>query len=167
MSKKKKAQEKSLHEKFLEFFLLDTLKIIFWMQNLTQRWTPIGSFSKIRTLFYFQKSAGGALPQYPPISLNILENGKLFWLCQGCEYAWSSYMFHRILKILGGSRCARVLKWHSFIFKGHTEAWIWSNMVQCASIMPHYALISLTVPEYGWILLNVPEFAWKCLNKLY
>ena len=99
--KEKKAQEKSLHEKFLEFFLLDTLKIIFWMQNLTQRWAPIGSFSKIRTLFYFQKSAGGVLPQYPPISLNILENGKLFWLCQGCEYAWSSYMFHRILKILG------------------------------------------------------------------
>ena len=27
--KEKKAQEKSLHEKFLEFFLLDTLKIIF------------------------------------------------------------------------------------------------------------------------------------------
>ena len=33
-----KAQEKETpHENILKFFLLDTLKTLFWMENLTQR----------------------------------------------------------------------------------------------------------------------------------
>ena len=34
------------------------------------------------------------MPKYPWKCLN-----KLFWLCQGSEYAWSSYMLDRLLKI--------------------------------------------------------------------
>ena len=50
-------------------------------------------------------------------------------------------------------------------------------MPQYASIMPEYALMSLSMPEHGWMLLNVPEYCLqmlnfpehtcKCLSKLF
>ena len=53
--KKKKVQQ----GKFLEFFLLDTLKTTFWMENLTQRWIQSGPFLQNEGVsFDFQKKAG-------------------------------------------------------------------------------------------------------------
>ena len=50
-------------EKFWKFFLLDTLKTTFWMENLTQRWIqPRPSFQYQGTFFDFQQRAGEASP---------------------------------------------------------------------------------------------------------
>ena len=40
----KTQEEKALQGKILEFFLLDTLKSTFLMENLTQRWIQSGPF---------------------------------------------------------------------------------------------------------------------------
>ena len=73
-------------------------------------------FSKIRSLSSIFKKGRGDLPslspscasvsvaEYASISPNMLKHpwkclNKLFWLCQGSEYAWSSYMLDRLLKI--------------------------------------------------------------------
>ena len=77
------------------------------------------------------------IAKYPWKCLN-----KLFWVWQGAEHAWSSYLIDRLLKM------PRV------------------QSSEYGSIMPQYALMSLNMPEHGWILLNAPEYAWKCLNKL-
>ena len=85
-----KAQEKEAPQgNILEILLLDTLKTIFLMENLTQRWTQTGTFfTKLEHYFWFSKQAGIAcplplilhlwvllnMPQYPSICLNILEN---------------------------------------------------------------------------------------------
>ena len=91
-----------------------SLETIFLIENLTQRWTQSGSFFlKSERCIQFPKRAGkdSPLPQVAPpvslseyasISLNISECpwkclNKLFWLWQGSEYAWSSYMFNRLL----------------------------------------------------------------------
>ena len=77
------------------------------------------SLFKVRTLFHFEKEQGGFplslvvrlwlwlnMHQHPWLSLNILVNAwitcfdRLFWLCQVSKYAWSSYMFNRLLKML-------------------------------------------------------------------
>ena len=85
-----KTQEKEApQENILDFFLLNTLKTTFWMENWTQRWTQSGlSFQGQSTVFTFQK--GQWRPplfslvaglwvwlnrnQYPWICLNIVEN---------------------------------------------------------------------------------------------
>ena len=41
-------------------FLLDTLKTIFSMGNLTQKWTQLGLFSKTRTLYSIFKKRQGS-----------------------------------------------------------------------------------------------------------
>ena len=74
----------------------------FWMENLTWKWSQSGFFflQNQSKLFNFQKRAVEIFPpphlfacQYLWIFLNILENACIvFWLCQGSEYAWSSYM---------------------------------------------------------------------------
>ena len=98
----------------LEFFLLDNLKTIFWMKHLTQRWSQSGLFfPKSGNRFRFSKRSGEASSlsfscafvsevEYASISLNIPKHpwkclNKLFWLCQGSEYAWSFGMFSRLL----------------------------------------------------------------------
>ena len=40
----KNTRKKGLQSSIFEFFLLDTLKNIFWMGNLTQRWIKSGPF---------------------------------------------------------------------------------------------------------------------------
>ena len=96
--------------------------------------------------------------QYPWISLNLWKYlNKLFWICQGCEYAWSSYMFDKLLKM------PRVLNISRF----------WMRIMRLYMqglyrvIMSEYGSICLNVPEYAWTLLNVPEYTWKCMNKLF
>ena len=100
----------------LELFL-DTIKATFWIENFIQRRTQSGPFfPKIWPFFsIFNKEKGKPLPlppryalmsvaEYASVSLSVPKYpwkclNKLFWLCQRSEYAWSSYMFDRHLKI--------------------------------------------------------------------
>ena len=96
-----KTQEKRVLQGYiLDFFLLDALKTIFWMENLTQRWTKSGPFfPKSGLVFWFSKRAGGGVSllllscaqigvaEYASISLNMPKYpwkclNKLFWLCR-------------------------------------------------------------------------------------
>ena len=90
-----------------------SLETIFLIENLTQRWTQSGSFFLKSALYSISKKGREGLPsppsctpvslsEYASISLNISECpwkclNKLFWLWQGSEYVWSSYMFNRLL----------------------------------------------------------------------
>ena len=94
----------------LEFFLLDVLKATFWMENLTRPF-----FQKLGHFFSIFKKGRGGLPspplvarlwvwmnihQYPWISLNTLENARINCCVYArAEYAWSSYIFDRLLKM--------------------------------------------------------------------
>ena len=53
----------------MEFFLLDTLKTTFCMEDLTQGWTQLEPFFQTQgTFFDFQKRVGEAYPPPPPPS---------------------------------------------------------------------------------------------------
>ena len=109
----KNTRKRSHIEKSWEFFLLDTPKYIFWMENLTQWWIESGSFFLTSWHFFrFSNRAGEASPllpscmsvsvdEYASISRNMVKYpwkclNKMFWLRQGFEYAWSPYMFDRL-----------------------------------------------------------------------
>ena len=150
------------------------------MENLTQRCTQLGPFfPKSRHFFQFQKvGIGTPSPpcwapmigaEYASISLNMPKYSwkclnKLFWLCQGSEYAWLPYMFDRLLKI------PRVLNkpgfwiWDGCICKGYTEFRICLIMAPYTSIMPEYSSIYLNDPQYPWTWLNIAERLWLCLK---
>ena len=109
--------------------------------------------------------------EYASIFLNATKYSwkylnKLFWLCQGSEYTWSSYIFDRLLKMPWTLNVPGLWIWHRYIWKGYTEFWIWLNMTQYASIMPGYVTICLNVPQYAWdenswmSVLNIPENGW-------
>ena len=104
-------------------------------------------------------SISHSIPKYPWKSLN-----KLFWPCQGSEYAWSSYMFDRLLEM------PRILNmpgfWirHDCIWKGYTKFWICLNMAQSASIMPEYASICLNVLQCAWTSVNIAGCLWICMK---
>ena len=142
-----KTQNKVPQENIFGVFLVDILTTKFCMENLTQNEHNLGTFN----ICY---------PKYPWKWLN-----ELFWLYQGSEYTWLSYMFVRLLKMLLVLNLSVSWIWHGYICRGYTEFWICLNMAQYASIMPEYALMSLNMSEHG-ILLNVPEFAWKYLMIL-
>ena len=153
------------------------------MGNLTQRWAQSGPFfPKWGHFFRFSKRAGKASPlplscaplsvaEYTSISLNMPKYpwkclNKLFWICHGSEYAWSSDMSD------GLSKMRRVLNrpgfwiWHGFICMDCAEFRIRLNMAPYISIMPNmpeYALMPLNKLEHGRIMLNVldiPENVW-------
>ena len=101
---------------------LHNYKAKFWKENLTQRWTQ----SAIRTIFSqnlsiffnFQKRQGGPKPlvsvddmhQCLWISLYILENACMFWLYnRALNFAWSSCMFDKLLKMPWVLNMSRVL----------------------------------------------------------
>ena len=86
------------------------------MEKSTQKWTQSRPFfPKSGHFCRFSKSAGLTSPlspscalvsvaEYASISANMPKYSwkclnKLFWLCQGSEYAWSSYMLDRLLKM--------------------------------------------------------------------
>ena len=109
-----------------------------------------------------------SVKEYPSKFLNIPKCpwkclNQLFWLCPGSEYAWSPYMFNRLLKI------PQIL-----IVPG---LWIWLiSICKCyISIckfriclkMPEYVLMPFNMLDHGWMLLNVHGYACKCLNKLF
>ena len=128
------------------------------MKHLTKRWTQSGFFfAKSRHVFRFLRNAKetSLLPlsytlvsvaEYASVSLNIPKYpwkflNKLFWLCYGSEYVWSSYMFDKLLKMPRLINKPGFWIWHGCICKGYTEfriclimaphlnnAWIWLNM---------------------------------------
>ena len=104
-----------------EFFLLGTLKTTFSMKNLTQKFSVSKRAGKATPLPYLPAwsvaeyaSVSLSMPKYPWKCLN-----KLFWLCQGFDYAWSSYMFDRLLKMPRVLNKPRFWIWHGCICKGY------------------------------------------------
>ena len=74
---------------------------------------------------------------------------NLFWLCQSPEYAWSLYMFNRLLKM------PQVVNVAGF--------WIWQDY---ARIMQESEYSSICLYN-AWTCLNcfiMPEKGWTCLN---
>ena len=111
--------------------------------------------------------------EYESISLNINNYSskcfnKLFLvLCQGPEYAWSSDMFDRLLKIPQVLNMLGFWKWHGCTCTAYTESWVCPNMTQYATIMPLYASLCLNFPPYFWTCLNIglnmTEYWWMSL----
>ena len=98
------------------------------------------------------------IPKYPWKCLS-----KLFWLCQGSDYTWSSYKFEKLLKIPQVSNVPGLWIWHGYICKGYRDFWICLNMTQYAS-MSEYASVCLNVPQNAWKWLNIAEYLWICLR---
>ena len=77
-------------EKFWSFFLLDTLKIAFWMENLNQRWTQSWY------LFNFQKKEVKAFPHH---LVTRLTNLSFSMMIQYCFYRLDIVFFEIIRMI--------------------------------------------------------------------
>ena len=130
----------------------------------------------------FSKKRRWGLPHSPPpsyVPVSVAEYGseflniykypwnclkKPFWLSQGAEYAWSSYMFEKLLNMPQVLNMPGFWIWHCCICKDYTEFWISLNMAQYASTMPEYVSICLDVPQYDWPWLNIDECYWTCLK---
>ena len=105
-----------------------------------------------------------SVAEYASISQNIPKYlwkflNKLFWLCQGSEYAWSSYMFDRLLKMPRVLNVTGFWILHNYICKSYTVL----NMSEYGLICLNNAWIYLNAPQYVWSwqhCLNVPEYAW-------
>ena len=124
----------------LEFFLLDNLKFIFWMEHFNPNMDAVRTFlSKIRTLFSKRAGEASTSLNMPKYSWKYLH--KLFWLCQG-----SSDMFNRILKMSWVPNKSAFWIWHGCIGKGYAEFQIYLIMAPYAWVMPEYALVSLNMP---------------------
>ena len=117
-----------------------------------------------------QKEKCLRVAEYASISLNVPRYtwkclGKLFWICQGSEYAWSSCMFDWLLKMFLVLNMPGFWIWHDCICKGYMEFRILClNIAQCVTIMPEYVSICLNVPQYIWTWLNIAECSWICLK---
>ena len=116
-----------------EIFLLNTLPLN------TLPSSPVPSCETVSVTDYASISLN--MPKYPWKCLN-----NLFWLCQCFEYASSSYMFDRLLKM------PLVLNKSGFFMQGLHRV---SNISNFCSI---------EMLEYASVLLNVPQYAWKWLN---
>ena len=163
----KNTRKKGPTVKHFGVFFLDSLKTIFWMGNLTQRWTQSRIF--FTKIFRYQKRQGRSpLPfscapvsatEYASISLNMPKYPwkclkKLFWLCQGSIYAWSSDMLHKLLKMFWVLNQPEFWIWHCCICKGYTE-------FRIGLIMSPYVLI---MSDCVWICLETPQYASTWLN---
>ena len=127
-------------------------------------WKPGPFFPNSEHFFQFSKMTWEASPlllscasvsvaEYDSISLNMPKYpwkclNKLFWLCQGSEYAWSSYMFERLLKIFWVLNKPGFWMWQRCAFKGYAEFRICMIMAPYASIMLKHASICLNVVQY-------------------
>ena len=100
-----------------------------------------------------------SMPKYPWKCLN-----RLLWLCQGSEYAWSSFMFDRLLKMPRVLNKPGFWLWHVCICKGYAEFRIRLIVAPYVSIMPGYASVCLNVPQYAWTWRNISECPWMCLK---
>ena len=154
------------------------------MESLTQWWTQSGPFfpKSGQFVLIFKRSRGGlplllncnavSVAEYASISLNMTKCtwkcfNKLFWLCQGSEYAWSSYMIiDRLLKMPLVLNKPGFWIWHGRICKGYTEFRMCLIMAPYALITPEYASVCLNVPQYAWTWLNIAKCPWICLKML-
>ena len=145
----------------LEIFLLDTLKITFWVGNLIQSWIQSVPFlPKSGHCFRFsKKSKGGnfssppsstpvSVAEYASTSLNIPKYpwkclSKTFRLYQGPQYTWSSYMFDKLLKMPQVLNKPGFWIWHSHMAQGLRRV---RNMSDYGSIRLNNA----------WIFFNIP-----------
>ena len=145
-----------------------------------KEFVELGHFDKHfikNTIRVFPKSENFFLPSCAPVSVaeyaSIKWLNKLFWLCQGSEYTFLSYMIGRLLKIPPVLNKPGFWVWHGCICKGYAEFQIFLIMAPYASITPEYAWICLNFPQYTWTWLNIPECPWMheypgtCLNKLF
>ena len=79
----KTQEEEALQGNILEIFFLDTLKTVFWMENLTQIWTQSGSFfPESGHFFWFPKTTRATL--HLPLVLR-----QRTWLNMN-HYTWNS-----------------------------------------------------------------------------
>ena len=85
---------------------------------------------------------------------------KLFSLCQCSEYAWTSYMFERLLKKPRVPNKPRFWIWHGCLRKGDVDFPICLIMALYPSIMPENAAMCLNVPQYAWKWLNIAKYHW-------
>ena len=135
--------------------------------------------SKISTLPKRAREASILCPSSVPlsvtedasISLNMPKYlwkclNKLFWLCLGSEYTWSSNMLDRLLEMSRVLNKPGVWIWHGWICQGYTEFGIYLIMAPYASIMPEYASICLNIPHYAWSRLSIAECPWMSLKML-
>ena len=151
------------------------------MENLINWWTQSGPFfSKSGQYFWFSKRAGEAslfIPScalvsvagYASMSLNMPKYlwkclNNLFWLCQGSEYAWSSYMLDKLLKMPPDLSKPGFWICHGCVWKGCAEFKICLIIAPYDSVMPEYTSICLTVPPYAWTWLKSAEYPWKYLK---
>ena len=124
--------------------------------------TQSGPFFPKSGNFFLPGCASVSVDEYTSVSLNMPKYpwkwlNKLFWLCQGSEYACSSYIIGRLLKMPPVLNKPGFWIWHGWIWKGYAEFWICLIMTPYTSIMPEYASIYLHVSQYAWIWLNIPE----------
>ena len=138
--------------------------------------TQSGPFFPKSGNFFLPGCASVSVDEYTSVSLNMPKYpwkwlNKLFWLCQGSEYACSSYMFGRLLKM------PPVLDkpgfWYgTIVYARVTESSEYVCLAPYASVTPEYGSIFLNLPQYAWTWLNIPEcpwmyeYPWICLNKL-
>ena len=133
-------------------------------------------FSKIRSPFLNFKKVSSppyaicapvSVAEYTFLCLNLSKYpwkclNELLWLCLGSEYAWSSYMFDKLLKMLVVLNKPGIWIWHACVFKGYAGFRICLIMDPYSSIMRKYASICLNVTQYAWAwlnILNVSEYA--------
>ena len=120
--------------------------------------------SRIRTLSVFKNGRGGVpfSPSCTPVSVAENESvflnmpkypwkylNKLFSLCQGSEYAWSSYMFDKLLKMPLVLNEPGFWTWNCCKWKSYADFQICLIMASYASIMPEYDSICANIPQYG------------------
>ena len=123
-------------------------------------------FSKSEHFYDFQNGEGrtplSSLVACLWVWLNMHQYPWIFRLCQGSEYAWSSYIFDRLLTIPPVLNKPGFWIWRSCIYKGYAESqYIW--YAPYTSIMTEYASTCLNVPQYTWIWLNIAECLLICL----
>ena len=96
----KNTRKKAPQGKIWEFFLLDTLKTTFWMENLTQRWMQLGhSLQNQGTFFSIFKIGQGRPPLLSPPSyaprLDYFELGGwtaiIFWEWIKLFFGWLTW----------------------------------------------------------------------------
>ena len=136
------------------------------MENLIQRSNQSELFfPKSGHFFRFSKRAEKTSPAPPPpplstasscapvsvakyasILLNIPKYPWKRWInCS--EYAWTSYMFDRLLKRRWVLNKPRFWLWQCCICKSYAEFLIYLIMAPYASVRPEYPLMSLNMSE--------------------
>ena len=114
----KTKNKESPQENILMFFLLDTLKTTFWVENLTQWWTQsVPLLPQSGHFFLFSKRAGDTSPLLPSCTpVSVAESEPMSWICQNIlenpwincsDYAMGMNMHERLICSTDFWRCLR------------------------------------------------------------